>query len=51
MQQNQTTDSTVDSTTQRLPYSAPTLEELSSHATEGGKGSSAPENNGAFIGS
>lgn len=35
MQQNQTTDSTVDSTTQRLPYAAPTLEELSSAATAG----------------
>lgn len=43
MQQNQTTDSIVDSTTQRLPYAAPTLEELSSAATAGVKGSTRGE--------
>lgn len=51
MQQNQTTDTTVNSTTERLPYTAPTLEELSSHATEGGKIPGTPENNNASVGS
>lgn len=51
MQQNQTSDTTIDSTAQRLPYTAPILEELSSYATEGGKAYRGPENNNASIGS
>lgn len=43
MQPTTTTDITVDSTPQRLPYATPTLEELSSTATSG-KSVNGPEN-------
>lgn len=41
MQPTTTTDITVDSTAPRLPYAAPTLEELSSAATAGKGGNTA----------
>jgi hypothetical protein len=44
MQQNTITDTTVDSTAQRLPYAAPTLEQLGSEATQGAKNASSNEN-------